>query len=268
MNNFCTNCGKKLETNVIKCDECNTYVVDLKVINKKKIFRIVSIILIVFILGIIATITCYNLYYKNLNKSLYEKYLKADYKEAQYVKYNSCRACDGSCDGSCINSPKIVGCFKYYYKSNTNIGNPDIIVFSNKGYISIDAYSSIINKYGFNEDKDEEDDMYQTEKRSYLDIKVDYIDSNNIIKIYKMVNEIIDIYKKDNKNSLNITIYDDNYNNYIDISNNNTNNKSTFEWEFNHNIRLLNPNLSEVKKIYNRVDDTFNSSDKEYYYND
>ena len=83
-----------------------------------------------------------------------------------------------------------------------------------------------------------------------------------------MVNEIIDIYKKDNKNSLNITIYDDNYNNYIDISNNNTNNKSTFEWEFNHNIRLLNPNLSEVKKIYNRVDDTFNSSDKEYYYND
>ena len=105
-------------------------------------------------------------------------------------------------------------------------------------------------------------------KRSYLDIKVDYIDSNNIIKIYKMVNEIIDIYKKDNKNSLNITIYDDNYNNYIDISNNNTNNKSTFEWEFNHNIRLLNPNLSEVKKIYNRADDTFNSSDKEYYYND
>ena len=41
MNNFCTNCGKKLETNVIKCDECNTYVVDLKVINKKKIFRLI-----------------------------------------------------------------------------------------------------------------------------------------------------------------------------------------------------------------------------------
>ena len=47
------------------------------------------------------------------------KYLKADYKEAQFVKYDSCRACDGSCDGACLNSPKIVGCFKYYYESNT-----------------------------------------------------------------------------------------------------------------------------------------------------
>ena len=268
MNNFCTNCGKKLETNAIKCDQCNTYVVDLKVTNKKKIFRIVSIIIIILILGIIATITCYNLYYKNLNKSIYEKYLKADFKEAQYVKYDSCHACEGSCDDSCINSPKIVGCFKYYYKSNPNIVNPDIVVFSNKGDISIDSYSSIIKKYGFNEDKDEEEDKYQTEKRSYLDIEVDNINSNNIIKIYKMVNEIIDIYKKDNRNSLNISIYGDDYGKHIDISNNNTNNKSTFEWEFDYNIRLLNPNLSDVENIYNRVDDAFNSSNEEYYYND
>ena len=249
MNNFCTNCGKKLETNAIKCNECNTYVVDLKVINKKKIFHIVSIIIIVLILAIIATIICYNLYYKNLNKSIYNKYLKYDFNEAQYVKYDSCRACEGSCDGSCTSSPKIIGCFKYYYKSNPNIGNPDIVVFSNKGDISIDSYSNIINKYGFNEEKDEEDIMYQTEKRSYLNIEVDYIDINNIIKIYKMVNEIIDIYKKDNKNYLYISIDYDN-DKHIEISNEDTNNKSTFEWNFDYNVHLSNPNLSDVEKIY------------------
>lgn len=272
MNNFCTNCGKKLENNVIKCDECNTYVIDLKVINKKKIFRIVSIVIVVLVLGIIATITCYNLYYQNLNKSIYEKYLKNDFKEAQYVKYDSCHACDGSCDGSCISSPKIVGCFKYYYKSNSNIENPDIVVFFNKGDISIDSYSSIINKYGLTDEKDLEDDIYKTEKRSYLDIKVNHINSDNIINIYKMGNEIIDIYKKDNSNKpLYISIYDDNYDNSIHIKNYTkdfTNNKSSFEWNFNHNIRLLNPTLGDVKNIYNEFDDVYNSSNKEFYYND
>ena len=230
--------------------------------NKKKIFRIVSITIIVLILGIIATITCYNLYYKNLNKSLYKKYLKDDFKEAQYVKYDSCYACDGSCDGACMNSPKIVGCFKYYYKSNPNIENPDIVVFSNKGDISIDYYSSIINKYGFSEDKEEDDGMYRREKRSYLAINVDYININNITKIYNMVNEIIDIYKKDNKNSLYISIDGGNYNENIDISN--TNSKSIFEWTFanNYNNRLLNPTLDDVKHNYNRVGDTFNSANK------
>ncbi len=268
MNNFCTNCGKKLEANVTKCDQCNTFVVDLKVINKKKIFHTVSTILIVLILGIIATIICYNLYYKNLYKSLYEKYLKADYSTAQYVKYEACRICEGSCDGTCINSPKVVGCFKYYYKSNSNIEYPDIIVFSNKGVISIDAYSSILNKYGFNSSNSGEYDAYLTEKRSHLGIIVNYVDSNNITKIYKMVNEIIDIYKKENKDYLNINIYYGGYNGRIEISNFDTKDKSIFEWEFSYNTRLLNPSLDEVKNIFNQASDTYNSSDKEYYYND
>lgn len=276
MNNFCTNCGKKLETNVIKCDECNTYVVDLKVINKKKTFRIVSTAIVVLILGIIATITCYNLYFQNLNKSLYEKYLKDDFKEAQYVKYSPCRVCTSSCEGSCDHSKKIVGCFKYYYRSNSNIENPDIVVFSNKGDISIDSYSGIINKYGFNEEKYEDADMYKTEKRTYLRIKVDYINSNNIIDIYEMVNEIIAIYKKDTNEHLDISIDQDNNDNAIDISNRSTIDDYAFEWEFKFEwelksgykniIRLSNPKLEDVKRIYNNT--IYNSSNKEYYYND
>ena len=268
MNNYCTNCGEKLETNAVKCNQCNTYVVDLKVINKKKIFCTIGIFIIILILGIITTIICYNLYYKNLGKSLYEKYLKADYKDAQYVKYGSCRVCEDSCEGSCLQYATIIGCFRYYYKSDTNIKNPDIVIFYNKGDVSIDAYSSIANKYGFNSDyiSENEDDMYQVERRSELRINVDYIDSNSIVKIYKMVNEIIDIYKKDNKNSLYIAIYS--HNNSFYISNVNTNNKSSFEWVFGYDIQLLNPTLDDVKKIYNQADNKFNSSDEEYYYND
>ena len=250
MNNYCTNCGEKLEDDMIKCEKCGTYVIDLRGINKKKIFRIVNIIIIILVLGIIITIVCYYLYYKNLNKSIYENYLKDDFREAQYVKYDSCRVCNVGGFGWCINSPKIVGCFRYYYKSNSNVENPDIVVFSNKGNITIDSYSSIINKYGFNEEKGEKYDMYQTDKRSYLDIKVNYINSDNIIKICKMVYEIIDIYSKDNKQSLSINIYDKNYDNYINISNDTTNNKNSFEWDFNGNIQLLNPNFEDVAKIY------------------
>lgn len=268
MNNYCTNCGKKLESNVIKCDECNTYVVDLKTINKKKIFHIISVIIIVLVLGIIATIICYSLYYKNLNKSIYKKYLKDEFSEAQYAGYDSCRACEGSCDGGCGTSPKIVGCFKYYYKSKPNIEKPDIVVFSNKGDISIDFYSSIINKYGFNEEQHDDDDdaMYQTEKRESLYIDAEYINDDNIVRIYKMVNEIIDAYKKDNNNFLDVKIYGDNH--HINISNSTTNNKVIFEWKFNHNIQILDPNLDDVKKLYNQFDDTYSSSNEEVSYND
>ena len=49
MNNYCTNCGKKLENKAIKCDECNTYVIDLKVINKRKILNTIGVIIIVLI---------------------------------------------------------------------------------------------------------------------------------------------------------------------------------------------------------------------------
>ena len=30
MNNYCTNCGEKLETNADKTNQCNTYVDDIK----------------------------------------------------------------------------------------------------------------------------------------------------------------------------------------------------------------------------------------------
>ena len=123
-------------------------------------------------------------------------FIKDEFKEAQFIGREPCRLCDGSCDGSCINSPKIIGCFKYYYKSHNNIDNSDIIVFSNKGYISIDNYSNIINKYGFKDDRYDDEFKYQTQRRSDLHITVDNI-NNNITQIYKMINEIIDTYKKD-----------------------------------------------------------------------
>ncbi len=251
MNHFCTNCGKKLEDNVIKCDSCNTYVVDLKGVNKKKLFRMIIICIITVILGILFAIIGYNLYYDNLHKSIYKKYLKTDFKGAEYVRRDFCYECTSSCDGGCMSTPKIIGCFKYYYRSSSNIGEPDIVVFFNKGDISIDSYSKIINRYGFEDKKDEEDNMYHTRKRDFLYIEVDEINSRNITRIYNMVHELIDIYEKDNKQSFYIDISTREYNYSIVISNFDTNNKFTFEWDFNHRTKLLNPNLEDVKQIYN-----------------
>ena len=270
MNNYCTNCGKKLNEGVIKCDECNTYVVDLKVVNKQKIFRLISIIIIALILGIITIIAGYNLYYKNINKNIYNKYIKDEFKDAQYVGYDACHVCKIACE-SCIPSPKIVGCFKYYYKSTPNVEKSDIIVFSNKGDISIDSYSSIINKYGYKEENMYGDtynnDKYQIERRSDLHINVGHISNVNIIKIYEMVNEIIESYKKDKSSFLTIRIYDNDYN-LIVVSNANTNNKSTFKWNFDNDIRLLNPTLEDVRKIYEPFNDTSNLLNGGNIYND
>ena len=268
MNNYCTNCGKKLEENAIKCEECNTYVIDLKEINKNKIFKRIKTIVILIVIGIISSVVIYTLYYKFLHRSLYNKYLKENFKDAQYIGYDSCRKCDGSCDGSCINSPKIVGCFKYYYKSDPNIAKSDITIYSKRGEVSIDTYSYIIKKYGFIENN-ESYNMYQTKRRSYLYIAANYINGNNITNIYKMVSEIIENYKTDDKYYLEINIRDNN-NKYINISNRQTNNKDDFVWTFDNykDIKILNPSLNDVIRRYNPFNNTYNSTIGGNNYND
>lgn len=250
MNNYCTNCGKKLNEKAIKCDECNTYVIDIKGEKSRKIFLGIVITLL-SIIGIIVIISIsYLLYYNFLGKTLNNKYLKNEYPEAKYVRNEPCKECNGSCDGGCIDEDKVIGCYKYYYTSNTKIKDPDIIIFSNKDKISIDTYTTIINKYGFNDSREENFDIYLTEKREDLSIEANNIDNLNIEKIYKMVNEIIENYKKDKTRYLSIDIFDNNYQNTIRISNIETESESKFEWEFNHNIELMNPTIEQVKQIY------------------
>lgn len=253
MNNYCTNCGEKLKENAIKCDKCNTYVVDLKSIKKEKIYKIIIISIIIIIIAIIVSVFSYNIYYKIQSKNIYRKYLKEEYQNAEFINYEPCRECDGSCDGGCINSPKIVGCYIYYYKSNPTNKSPDIVVYSNKGKISIDEYNVIVNKYDFYIDKiDNTSFNYETEKRKYLYISAkNKIDSSNIEKTYNMIKELISNYEKDRTLYLEIYIYNKDGNN-ITVTNEDKN-QNTFIWTFDRDIYLINPSLDEVKTIFDQT---------------
>ena len=268
MNNYCTNCGEKLKEKAIKCDKCNTYVIDLKSIKKEKTYKIIIISIITIILAIIVAIISYNMYYKIQSKYIYKKYLKEDYKNAKYINYEPCRECERSCDGGCLNTPKIVGCYIYYYKSNPNIENPDIIVYSNKGKISIDEYNAIVNKYNFYIDETNNRKLtYDTEKRKNLYISAkNKINSSNIEEAYYMIKELINIYEKDRTDYLDIYI-----NNLdgesIEISNR-ENDQDTFKWTFNYNKHLINPSLEEVKAIYDQSQTEENTIEGNNYNND
>lgn len=267
MNNYCTNCGKKLEGKTIKCDACNTYVIDINKSNSRKVFRVIAIILTSIVVIIIMAIIVYIIYYKSLSNSLYKKHLSKDYPNAKYVKYEACRECDGSCDGGCFNSPKVVGCYKYYYKSNQSLSKPDIIVFANRGKISIDSYSYIINKYGFENHEEEDFDKYLIERRNDISIKAE-INEDSITKIYEMVNELINLYKEDAKENIDIRIFDSNYSKHINISNRESQDKNKFFWELNYYTTLVNPTLETLKSQYKIKDNRNSSANGGNLYND
>lgn len=218
---------------------------DKKIIEKNKNNKIIIISILLLILVIIIS---YNLYYKNINATIYKNQLKNDYNDIEYVGYKSCETCKiPFFDGACLYYAKKTGCFNYYYKSTNGIKNPDVAVFYNNGNVEIDIYSNIINKYGY---KDLDNLENISSKRNDLSIYVGNINNNSMEKIYQMVNEIINDYKKDDKKYLNINISNDNYKS-IDISNFNTNNKSIFKWDFKNDIKLFNPSFDDVKKIFN-----------------
>lgn len=267
MNNYCRNCGKKLKKHAIKCDECNTYVIDLKMVNKLKILLIVLIVIIALVLGIIIKIITYNYHYKNLHKSLYDNYLKEEFAGAEYTGYDSCYECKGGgCDGGCGSTPKIVGCFKYYYKSDPDLAEPDIVVYSNKGDVSVDSYSTVINRYGGSEFNLGIDYDYLTEKRIDLGVVLDDSSIDDYADIYGMVDEIIEMYKKDRNGDLKIFIdykygiKDLEYKRgkmevYITIYNKDNNGNPTIIWKFDDNSKIVNPSEYEIINKYSEMVD-------------
>ena len=122
MNNYCTNCGKKLKRIDIKCSECGTAVIDVKYLKGKKNKNDLKVYAIAFG-GVVFMILSYFFLYPFLLRPLVKLELKNKY-DAKNIKINSqstCYRCTGGCDGSCIGHKLIFNCFEYevsYEKNN------------------------------------------------------------------------------------------------------------------------------------------------------
>ena len=114
MNNYCTNCGNKLNKKDIKCDNCGTAVIDLSYLKRKKNKKNTKTIAIVF--GIIVLVILFYFFvYPYLLMPLLKIQIKNKY-DASNIKidsHSSCYRCDGSCDGSCFSHKLILNCFEY-----------------------------------------------------------------------------------------------------------------------------------------------------------
>ena len=106
MNNYCTNCGKKLEKDDLICKNCNTPIIDIphnynkkKEKTKKTLIKIGKYML--FIVAFFLTIIFINkIKINKLQKEYVEPYLKEHYSNLNYsIKYNYSGKCiiSGNC---------------------------------------------------------------------------------------------------------------------------------------------------------------------------
>lgn len=125
MNNYCTNCGKKLMERDLICNNCNTPIIELpynykyvdsrkKYVDsrKSKIKRVMLIIIGIILLCLIGVFIANNiinrLTIKKLQKDYIEPYLEENYTSKKYsITYDSAGKCIIS--GNCIFDP-VMGC--------------------------------------------------------------------------------------------------------------------------------------------------------------
>lgn len=124
MNNFCTNCGVKLEPNAIYCTNCGVAVVDIPKVKKKnpRLAKIVKSLFAIFLVALGINFL-HTVSYHPLHVIAIKRELKADLKEKEFEKtkivyrFNgSCRGeCSVSCDGSCFWRERVPDCYNYYF---------------------------------------------------------------------------------------------------------------------------------------------------------
>ena len=177
MNNYCTNCGKKLEKNELVCKNCNTSIIDLpynyvyKSPKKKKMQKNILIIIGVCILCFLVFSFSKKIIEKvkidKLQKNYVEPYLERNYSNVNYsIKYDSSGKCiisgdcyfDPSmgCDGHVCHQYEYLNeneCKSYYYHIKTDddidADNEFIITVFNKD----DLYSVVEGKNIYGTDK-------------------------------------------------------------------------------------------------------------------
>ena len=163
MNNYCTNCGKKLEKDELVCKKCNTPIVDLphdyvytspekEKRNKNifKIFLIINFCLLIIIFLILGVKGNEKHKVNNLQKRYVEPYLNKNYGSGNYsVRYDSSGKCiiSGNCyrndscnfGGGCQEYEYLdrAQCKSYYYYVNTTHKDFVVTVVKKKNNISV-----------------------------------------------------------------------------------------------------------------------------------
>lgn len=173
MNNYCTNCGKKLNKGEFVCQHCNTPIIDLpynyiyKSPKKKKLNKILIATMSILLSLIIIIVLEYILKINILKKKYVEKYVLEAYPNQKYsIKYSQSGKCivsgncyknwGSGCDQNYCEEYNYLSrftCRSYYY--NVKIGSKDhiITVFRKNGKYSVVEGRNI---YSIKQDSDEE----------------------------------------------------------------------------------------------------------------
>ena len=135
MNNYCTNCGKKLVDNSKFCTKCGTPVVNLynSEENKEKrrnIYKKVGLVFlalfIFFVLYVLYHLLILPHYYRSIyNKEVATKLESYDIKSWKLRHQSVCMVCDGGCNGACLSYKKVDNC--YDFKTNIVLNNGIVI---------------------------------------------------------------------------------------------------------------------------------------------
>lgn len=181
MNNYCTNCGKKLEKEELVCKDCNTPIVDLPYNYKyrsparKKAFKTIIIIIVIglicFLTFIVTKVVVNRINVNVMQKKYVEPYMKANYGAYKYsIKYNYSGKCiiSGSCyknigcDGSCDEYKYLDkgDCRSIYYSIKMNQKEFTVTVVNNKGHISVIEGKNI---YGIKDEDNDDDEPFYDE---------------------------------------------------------------------------------------------------------
>ena len=179
MNNYCTNCGKKLKHNELVCKNCQTPIVDLpydyeyKSPQKAKLLKVILIIIVIFLLCILSIFIAKTLIQKNkvnsLQNNYVEPYLQQNYPNTNYsIEFDYSGKCIISgncyfdpvqgCDGGACQEYEYLSdedCQSYYYNVSTAKTNFVVtVVYKDNTYYVVEGR----NIYGEDEKESSENE--------------------------------------------------------------------------------------------------------------
>lgn len=258
MNNYCTNCGKKLNRDELICPECNTPIIDLpdnyiyKSPRRRKLFKILIKSILILILLIISLVLIIRIAYKHkiefLKTKYVEEYIEKNYPDQEFsIEYDRSGKCiisgecyvnrGSGCDQMECEEYEYLDRFKcrsYFYNVTINKKEHEINVFRKDGKYSVIEGRNI---YGIKEEDEYKDNEIEND-----------IDNNYTTNNKSSDNNIVDIIDEYPFESNYYNFNDGTTNNKLVLNDNNTMSFFTGALESNSNIyisgHISNPNYN------------------------